>query len=161
MAEEKKTAVATKVKPEAPKSGDAKSKTANKTVKAEKKVEKKKKKRSVTKGILCVSATFNNTIVTISDVNGNVIASASSGSAGFRGARKNTAYAAQVATERAVSSAMQTYGLRSAEAKIKGVGQGRDASLRAAVGAGLELTSISDVTPLRFGGCRPRRAPRK
>lgn len=122
---------------------------------------KKKSKRTVLKGIMCVKATYNNTIVTITDESGAVISNASAGSCGFRGARKNTAYAAQVAAERALGSASQTFGLKSVSARINGVGQGRDASLRAAAGAGIEITAITDTTRLRFGGCRPRRAPRK
>lgn len=124
-------------------------------------VKRKKTKRVVSKGILCVKATYNNTLVTVTDENGNVISSASSGSCGFRGSRKNTAYAAQVAAEKALSSAAQTFGLRTVAAKVNGVGQGRDAALRAAAGAGVEISSISDTTSIRFGGCRPRKAPRK
>jgi small subunit ribosomal protein S11 len=124
-------------------------------------VKKKKSKRTVSKGILCVKATYNNTIVTVTDDNGNVLAAASAGSCGFRGSRKNTAYAAQVAAERALTAASQTFGLKSVAARINGVGQGRDASLRAAAGAGIDILSISDITSIRFGGCRPRKAPRK
>ncbi|MDQ5913981.1 MAG: small subunit ribosomal protein [Patescibacteria group bacterium] len=124
-------------------------------------VKKKKSKRTVTKGILCVKATYNNTIVTVTDENGNVLSAASAGSCGFRGARKNTAYAAQVAAEKALSAASQTFGLRSVVAKVNGVGQGRDASLRATMGAGVDIVSITDTTSIRFGGCRPRKAPRK
>lgn len=122
---------------------------------------KKKSKRTVSKGILCVKATYNNTIVTITDESGAVISAASAGSCGFRGARKNTPYAAQVAAERALTVASQTFGLKSVAARINGVGQGRDASLRAAAGAGIDITSITDTTAIRFGGCRPRKAPRK
>jgi small subunit ribosomal protein S11 len=122
---------------------------------------KKKSKRTVSKGILCVKATYNNTIVTVTDDNGNVLASASAGSCGFRGSRKNTAYAAQVAAEKALTTAAQTFGLKAVAAKVSGVGQGRDASLRATVGAGVDIISITDTTSIRFGGCRPRKAPRK
>lgn len=122
---------------------------------------KKKSKRTVSKGLLCVKATYNNTIVTVTDEAGNVLTSASAGSCGFRGSRKNTAYAAQVAAEKALSSAAQTFGLKTVTAKISGVGQGRDAALRATMGAGIEIASISDITSIRFGGCRPRKAPRK
>jgi small subunit ribosomal protein S11 len=124
-------------------------------------VKKKKSKRTVSKGLLCVKATYNNTIVTVTDESGNVISSASAGSCGFRGSRKNTAYAAQVAAEKALTSASQTFGLKSVSARVKGVGQGRDAALRAAAGAGIDIVAISDTTPIRFGGCRPRKAPRK
>ncbi|USN97466.1 MAG: 30S ribosomal protein S11 [Candidatus Nomurabacteria bacterium] len=122
---------------------------------------KKKSKRTVSKGVLCVKATYNNTIVTVTDEAGNVLTSASAGSCGFRGARKNTAYAAQVAAEKALNGASQTFGLKSVVAKVSGVGQGRDSALRAAMGAGIDIVSISDVTALRFGGCRPRKAPVK
>lgn len=122
---------------------------------------RKKSKRTVTKGILCVKATYNNTIITVTDENGNVLSSASAGSCGFRGSRKNTPYAAQVAAERALTSASQTFGLRSVVAKVSGVGQGRDASLRATMSAGVDIISITDTTSIRFGGCRPRKAPRK
>lgn len=122
---------------------------------------RKKSKRTVTKGILCVKATYNNTIITVTDENGNVLSSASAGSCGFRGSRKNTPYAAQVAAERALTVAAQTFGLRSVVAKVNGVGQGRDASLRATMSAGVDIISISDTTSIRFGGCRPRKAPRK
>lgn len=124
-------------------------------------VKKKKSKRTVSKGFLCVKATYNNTIVTVTDEAGNVLTSASAGSCGFRGSRKNTAYAAQVAAEKALTSAAQTFGLKTVTAKISGVGQGRDAALRATVGAGIDIASISDITSIRFGGCRPRKAPRK
>ena len=122
---------------------------------------RKKSKRTVTKGILCVKATYNNTIITVTDENGNVLSSASAGSCGFRGSRKNTPYAAQVAAERALTSAAQTFGLRSVVARVNGVGQGRDASLRATMSAGVDIISITDTTSIRFGGCRPRKAPRK
>lgn len=122
---------------------------------------RKKSKRTVLKGIMCVKATYNNTLVTVTDESGAVISAASAGSCGFRGARKNTAYAAQVAAERALSLASQTFGLKSVAARINGVGQGRDAALRAAAGAGIDIISITDTTSIRFGGCRPRKAPRK
>ena len=118
---------------------------------------RKKSKRTVTKGILCVKATYNNTIITVTDENGNVLSSASAGSCGFRGSRKNT----PVAAERALTAAAQTFGLRSVVAKVNGVGQGRDASLRATMSAGVDIISITDTTSIRFGGCRPRKAPRK
>ena len=122
---------------------------------------RKKSKRTVTKGILCVKATYNNTIITVTDENGNVLSSASAGSCGFRGSRKNTPYAGQVAAGRALTAAAQALGLRSVVAKVNGVGQGRDASLRATMSAGVDIISITDTTSIRFGGCRPRKAPRK
>lgn len=122
---------------------------------------KKKSKRTVSKGILCIKSTYNNTIVTVTDEAGNVLTSASSGSCGFRGARKSMPYAAQVAAEKALSGAAQTFGLKSVVAKVSGAGQGRDQALRAAMGAGIDITSITDTTSIRFGGCRPRKAPRK
>jgi len=122
---------------------------------------RKKSKRTVSKGVLHIKATYNNTIVTVTDEAGNVLTAASSGSCGFRGARKSMPYAAQVAAEKALNSASQAFGLKSVVAKVSGAGQGRDAALRAAMGAGIDITSISDVTKLRFGGCRPRKAPVK
>lgn len=122
---------------------------------------KRKSKRTVSKGVLCVKATYNNTIVTVTDDNGNVLTSASAGSCGFRGSRKNTPYAAQVAAERALTAAAQTFGLKSVTAKVSGVGQGRDNALRATMTAGIDIVSITDTTSTRFGGCRPRKAPRK
>ena len=116
--------------------------------------EKKKKKRSVDpSGVAHIKATFNNTHVTITDKRGNVIAWSTAGSSGFKGSRKNTAYAATIAAEKLGQEAVQM-GLRTIDVKVKGPGAGRESAIRAAV-AGLEVTSIRDVTPLPHNGCRP------
>ena len=115
---------------------------------------KKKIKRVVTDGVAHVHASFNNTIVTITDVNGNALSWASAGGLGFRGSRKNTPYAAQTAAETAAKAAME-HGLRTVEVFVKGPGQGREAAIRALQAAGLEVTMIKDVTPIPHNGCRP------
>ena len=117
--------------------------------------EKKKKKRSVdTSGVAHIKATFNNTHVTITDKRGNVIAWSTAGSSGFKGSRKNTAYAATIAAEKLGQEAVQM-GLRTIDVKVKGPGAGRESAIRALAVAGLEVTSIRDVTPLPHNGCRP------
>ena len=117
--------------------------------------EKKKKKRSVDpSGVAHIKATFNNTHVTITDKRGNVIAWSTAGSSGFKGSRKNTAYAATIAAEKLGQEAVQM-GLRTIDVKVKGPGAGRESAIRALAVAGLEVTSISDVTPLPHNGCRP------
>ena len=121
---------------------------------------KKRGKRTVTNGLLCIKATYNNTFVTVTDEAGNVLTSASAGSCGFRGSRKSTPYAAQVASEKALTAAAQTFNMKSVAAKVSGVGMGRESSLRGAVASGVEISSISDMTSLRFGGCRARKPPR-
>jgi small subunit ribosomal protein S11 len=121
---------------------------------------RKKAKRSVPSGHVHVLATFNNTIVTISDVSGNVLATSSAGACGFRGSKKGTAYAAQVAAERAAQSAKQQYGLTRADVFIKGIGLGRDAAVRALAGLDIHVENIKDVTGVPHGGVRPRKARR-
>ena len=117
--------------------------------------EKKKKKRSVDpSGVAHIKATFNNTHVTITDKRGNVIAWSTAGSSGFKGSRKNTAYAATTAAEKLGQEAVQM-GLRTIDVKVKGPGAGRESAIRALAVAGLEVTSIRDVTPLPHNGCRP------
>ena len=117
--------------------------------------EKKKKKRSVDpSGVAHIKATFNNTHVTITDKRGNVIAWSTAGSSGFKGSRKNTAYAATIAAEKLGQEAVQM-GLRTIDVKVKGPGAGRESAIRALAVAGLEVTSIKDVTPLPHNGCRP------
>ena len=124
-------------------------------------VEKKKKaKRSVSAGQLHIQATFNNTIVTLTDANGGALAASSAGACGFRGSKKGTAYAAQVAAEKAGNLAKQTYGLARVEAFIKGVGLGRDAAVRAMQAVGIQVESITDVTGVPHGGVRPKKARR-
>lgn len=125
---------------------------------AETTTKKKKAKRIVPSGQLHIKATFNNTIVTITDKKGEVIATASSGACGFRGSKKGTAYAAQVAGEKALTTAKQNNGLRSVEVYIRGIGQGRDAAIRAAATMGLDVEAIIDKTGVPHGGVRPRKA---
>lgn len=121
---------------------------------------RKKAKRSVPSGQVHVLATFNNTIVTFTDANGGVLTSSSAGACGFRGSKKGTAYAAQVAAERAGQAAKQQYGLSRADVFIKGVGLGRDAAVRALAGLDIAVESIKDVTGVPHGGVRPRKARR-
>jgi small subunit ribosomal protein S11 len=116
--------------------------------------EKKKIKRVVTDGIAHVHASFNNTIVTISDRQGNALTWATSGGSGFRGSRKSTPFAAQVAAERACTVALE-YGMKSVDVRVKGPGPGRESAVRALNAAGLRINSISDITPIPHNGCRP------
>ena len=120
---------------------------------------KKKQKRSVPTGQLHVQATFNNTIISFSDKKGNVIAQASAGAAGFRGSKKGTAYAAQVAAEKAAETA-KGFGLKSVDVFVKGVGQGRDAAIRALTAFDISIDSIKEVTGVPHGGVRPRKVRR-
>jgi small subunit ribosomal protein S11 len=115
---------------------------------------KKKEKKNIINGIVHIKATFNNTIVTITDVNGNSIASASAGSLNFRGAKKSTPFAAQMTSDTAAKKAME-HGLQSVEVQVKGPGVGREAAIRALQAAGLRITVIKDVTPIPHNGCRP------
>lgn len=115
---------------------------------------KKKEKRIVPTGCVHIQATFNNTIITVSDSSGNVVGWSSSGSHGFRGSKKSTPFAAQIASETACKKAYEN-GMRSVEVHIKGPGAGREAALRAVQGAGLKVTLIKDVTPIPHNGCRP------
>lgn len=121
---------------------------------------KKKVKRSVPAGQLHVQATFNNTIVTFSDKKGNVLSASSAGACGFRGSKKGTAYAAQVASEKAATIAKQSYSLSSVDVFVKGVGLGRDAAIRALQNLEITVDSIKDVTGVPHGGVRPRKARR-
>ena len=115
---------------------------------------KKKIKRSFSKGVAHIHATFNNTIVTITDEAGNAIAWSSSGVLGFKGAKKSTPFAAQSAAETAAKAAME-HGMKSVEVYVKGPGAGREAAIRALQSAGLEVNMIKDVTPIPHNGCRP------
>jgi small subunit ribosomal protein S11 len=115
---------------------------------------RKKVKKNVSDGIAHVLASFNNTIVTITDRQGNALAWATSGNAGFKGSRKSTPFAAQVAAERAGRVA-QEYGVKNIEVRVKGPGPGRDSAVRALNAIGLKISSISDVTPIPHNGCRP------
>ena len=115
---------------------------------------KKKTKRNVIEGVAHIHATFNNTIITITDRSGNTLAWATAGGSGFRGSRKSTPCAAQIAAERAGTKA-QEYGLKDISVKVKGPGPGRESALRALNAIGLNVVSIEDVTPLPHNGCRP------
>jgi small subunit ribosomal protein S11 len=118
---------------------------------------KAREKKNIARGVVHIRSTFNNTLVCISDTTGNVISWSSSGSSGFKGTRKGTPFAAQVASERAARVA-QEHGLRSVEVYVKGPGSGRETAIRALQGVGLEVTLIKDVTPLPHNGCRaPKR----
>jgi small subunit ribosomal protein S11 len=121
---------------------------------------KKKVKRSVSFGRVNVLASFNNTIITIADPKGDVLTQASAGGCGFRGSKKGTAYAAQIAAVKAVDAAKQQYGLSKAEVLVKGVGLGRDAAVRALSSSDIAIDTITDVTGVPHGGCRPRKARR-
>ena len=120
---------------------------------------RKNKKKINPNGIVHIKATFNNTNITITDENGNVIAWATAGKAGFKGSRKNTAYAATVAAEK-VASEVVSMGLASVAVRVKGPGAGRESAIRALSSAGLQVKSIADVTPLPHNGCRPKKQRR-
>ena len=119
-----------------------------------KKTFKKKEKRNVPNGVVYIQATFNNTMVTIADPDGRVIAWSSSGALGFRGSRKGTPFAAGQAAFRAASQA-RDHGMRFVEVRVKGPGSGRETAIRSLQGAGLEVRAIKDVTPIPHNGCRP------
>jgi small subunit ribosomal protein S11 len=121
---------------------------------------RKKVKRSVPIGQMHILASFNNTIVTFTDPKGSSLVSASAGACGFRGSKKGTAYAAQVATERAAQAAKQQYGVTKVEIFVKGVGLGRDAAIRTLHNVDMQVDSIKDVTGVPHGGVRPRKARR-
>lgn len=114
----------------------------------------KKSKRTISSGQIHIFSTFNNTIVTITDQEGNTVAWGSAGSAGFKGSRKSTPFAARLAAEQAIKSAM-SLGLQEADLYVKGPGPGRESAIRAVQSLGLKITSISDVTPVAHNGCRP------
>ena len=117
-------------------------------------VRRKRERKNIDRGQAHIQSTFNNTIVTITDTQGNAISWASSGGQGFRGSRKSTPYAAQTAAEVAAKAAME-HGMKSGEVFVKGPGQGREAAIRALQAAGLEVNMIKDVTPVPHNGCRP------
>jgi len=123
-----------------------------KTVK--KRVKVKKEKKNVPNGIVHIQSTFNNTIITVTDLTGNVIAQSSAGAVGFKGSRKSTPFAAQLAGRSAIMTAME-HGMRVAEVRVKGPGVGREAALRALQVDGFSVTVIRDVTPIPHNGCRP------
>ena len=115
----------------------------------------RKGKRAVADGIAHVHASFNNTIITITDRQGNALGWATAGGSGFRGSRKSTPFAAQVAAERVAQATIESHGMSSVDVYIKGPGPGRESAIRAMNGAGLKINSISDVTPIPHNGCRP------
>ena len=124
--------------------------------KAAKKVVKRRRERKVIeKGAVHIRSSFNNTMVTVTDLNGNALSWASSGGLGFRGSKKSTPFAAQMAAETAAKAAIENYGLKTVEVYVKGPGQGREAAIRALQSAGLDVTMIKDVTPIPHNGCRP------
>jgi len=116
---------------------------------------KKKGRRSVVEGIAHVHASFNNTIITITDRQGNALSWATAGGCGFRGSRKSTPFAAQVASEKAGKAAQELYGIKSVDVMVKGPGPGRESAVRALDACGYKVTSITDVTPIPHNGCRP------
>ena len=122
---------------------------------AKKVIKKRRERKNIEKGAVHISATFNNTIITVTDVAGNAISWASAGELGFRGSRKSTPFAAQTAAETAANAAIENCGLKSVEVYVKGPGQGREAAIRALQAVGLEVTLIKDVTPVPHNGCRP------
>ena len=120
------------------------------------KVKGKKAKRVVTSGQVHIQATFNNTIISVSDKTGGVLTASSAGANGFRGSKKGTAYAAQIAAEKALEIAKKDYGLNSVDVYVKGIGLGRDSAIRAISSVGIKIESITDVTPIAHGGVRPK-----
>lgn len=119
-----------------------------------KKVRKRRERKNVERGAAHIQSTFNNTLVTLTDLNGNALSWSSAGSLGFRGSRKSTPFAAQMAAETAAKGAME-HGLKNIEVYVKGPGSGREAAIRALQAAGLEVSLIKDVTPIPHNGCRP------
>ena len=122
---------------------------------AKKLIKRRKERKNVEKGAAHIRSSFNNTMVTITDLEGNALSWASSGGLGFRGSRKSTPFAAQTAAETAAKAAIDACGLKTVEVFVKGPGQGREAAIRALQSAGLEVVSIKDVTPIPHNGCRP------
>ena len=123
--------------------------------KGKKVVRKRRERKNVEKGQVHIRSSFNNTMVTVTDMQGNALSWASSGGLGFRGSRKSTPFAAQTAAETAANAAMEGYGLKIVEVYVKGPGAGREAAIRALQAVGLEVTLIKDVTPVPHNGCRP------
>ena len=115
---------------------------------------RRRERKSIPVGRAYIQSTFNNTIITLTDPNGNVIAWASAGTAGFKGSRKSTPYAAQIAADRAAKRGME-HGLRQVDVYVRGPGSGREAAIRSLQGAGIQVMSIRDVTPIPHNGCRP------
>lgn len=126
---------------------------------AKKKVFKKREKKSVPQGIAHIQATFNNTLVSITDLEGNLVGASSAGALGFKGSRKGTPFAAQQAASRAASQAREC-GMQTCEVRVKGPGSGRESAIRALQQAGIDIRVIKDVTPIPHNGCRPRKRRR-
>ena len=124
------------------------------------KSKRSKNKRTVLHGLAHVYASFNNTIIMISDLTGNTLTIASAGSCGFRGGKKGTAYAAQIATNQAVNQAVNGFGIKKLDVFVRGIGQGRDSALRTLLNKGLQVSTITDKTTIPHGGVRPRKARR-
>ena len=124
-------------------------KTVKKTVR-----KKRRERKNIERGQAHIQSTFNNTLVTLTDLSGNALSWSSAGSLGFKGSRKSTPFAAQMAAEEAAKAAME-HGLKMVEVYVKGPGSGRESAIRAVSGSGIEVTSIFDVTPLPHNGCRP------
>ena len=122
---------------------------------AKKVIKRRRERKNIEKGAAHIRSSFNNTMVTITDLEGNALSWAASGGLGFRGSRKSTPFAAQTAAESAAKAAIDACGLKSVEVYVKGPGQGREAAIRALQTAGLEVVSIKDVTPIPHNGCRP------
>ena len=122
---------------------------------AKKVVKRRRERKNVEKGAVHIRSSFNNTMVTVTDLQGKALSWASSGGLGFRGSRKSTPYAAQMCAETAAKAAIDACGLKTVEVYVKGPGQGREAAIRALQSAGLEVVSIKDVTPIPHNGCRP------
>jgi small subunit ribosomal protein S11 len=125
------------------------------TAKRKKEFRKKREKRVVPHGVVSIQATFNNTMVTLSDPDGRTVSWATAGSVGFKGSRKGTPYAAQQAAMAAAGVARDQYGMKSVEVRVKGPGAGRESAVRALASAGLHINAIKDVTPVPHNGCRP------
>ena len=126
---------------------------------ARKTIRKRRVRKNIPSGVAHIHSTFNNTIITITDPSGNAIAWTSAGALGFKGSRKSTPYAAQIASEACAKAAME-HGVQRVEVSVKGPGPGREAAIRSLQTAGLEITSIKDVTPVPHNGCRPPKRPR-
>ncbi|MFV0431789.1 MAG: 30S ribosomal protein S11 [Alphaproteobacteria bacterium] len=120
---------------------------------------RRRERKNISSGVAHVNSTFNNTLITITDVQGNAISWSSSGSQGFKGSRKSTPYAAQIAAEDAGKKAME-HGMKTLEVEVKGPGSGRESALRALHALGFTITAIRDVTPIPHNGCRPRKRRR-
>ena len=118
-------------------------------------IRRRREKKNIERGAAHIQSSFNNTIVTLTDTQGNALSWASAGGLGFRGSRKSTPYAAQMVAETAAKAAVENCGLKTVEVYVKGPGQGRESAIRALQSAGLEVTMIKDVTPIPHNGCRP------